>query len=133
LPVADYRDVGEKPVAAASDGLDEAWILGGIAQSFSNLADCFVEAVIEIHDCLRPKSTAQFLPGDQLSRFFQQDCQQLEGLLLQPESFAMLRQLAGSNIGIKDPKPQTLGRVLGVHDGPHTSHELDPPCGASRG
>jgi hypothetical protein len=31
LPLADYRDVGDEPVAAASDGLDEAGILGRIA------------------------------------------------------------------------------------------------------
>src|ERR1700722_17506589 len=51
-PATDDRDIGEKPVAAASDGLDEAGMLGGITQRFSDLADCFVEAGIEIDGSL---------------------------------------------------------------------------------
>ena len=78
-----------------------------IASSFlpKTAADCFVEAVIEVHDRLRPKSVAQFLPGHQFSWFFQQHGQQLEGSFLQPHPFAKLREFTGSKIGFE--KPQT--------------------------
>jgi hypothetical protein len=45
----------------------------------------------------------------------------------------MLRQFAGSNIGFKDPKPQTLGWVLGLHNNPFIEHGLDLRSDASRG
>ena len=82
LRVIDNRDLGKKPVAAASDGFDEARILRRISQRFANLADGLVETVIEVDDCLRPKLTVQFLPGDQRPRSVEQHRQQLEWLLL---------------------------------------------------
>jgi hypothetical protein len=50
--------------------------------------------VIKIHNRLRPKSAAQFLPRHQLSRLFQQHGEQTEGLLLQPDLLATLCQFA---------------------------------------
>jgi len=84
VPIADNCDVGEKAVAAARDGLDEAGVFGRISQRISDLADRLVEAMIEIHDRLWPKSTLHFFPGYELSGLFEQHRQQLEGLLLQP-------------------------------------------------
>jgi len=85
--------------------------------SDSDLADCFVEAVIEVHDRLRPKSVAQFLPGHQFSRLFQQLGQQLEGLFLQPDSFAKLREFTGSKIGFENPKLKAPDRLDGLLHG----------------
>jgi len=73
--------------------------------------------LIEVHDRLRPNPCAQFLPADQFSWPFQQHSQQLKGLLLQRQAFAMLRQLADARIGFKNPKPQTLGWVVGMLHG----------------
>ena len=128
LSAVDNRDVGEKPVAPAGDGLDEAGIFGRISQCFSNLADCFVEAVIEVHERLRPKSFAQFLPDHQLSRFFQQHGQQLEWLFLQPDPFAKLRQFTGSKIGFENPKLKTPERLYGLLHGKPDRSENSSAC-----
>src|SRR4029077_20864394 len=61
---------------------------------------------------VRPDLCAQFLPADQFSWPFQQHSQQLKGLLLQWQAFAMLCQLAESRIGFENPKSQTLGWVV---------------------
>src|SRR6266516_5224832 len=120
----DRLDVGEEPITAARDGLDEARVLGRIAERFANLIDCFVEAVVKIHDRAGPESAAQFLPGHQFSRFLEQHCQHLERLLLQPDAQAMFRQLAGSKIDFEDPKLQTPGWFVGLHGLAWQSPEL---------
>jgi hypothetical protein len=86
-----------------------------------NLADGLVEAVIEVHGRLRPKSGSQLLPGHQVARFFQQHRQQSEGLLLQPPALVLLCQFPGSKIGFESPEPQTPGWVVGLlHGNPQT-------------
>ena len=108
LPVSggvDRRNVGEEPIAATGNGLDEARILRRVAQRFTNLVDGFVEAVIEVDDRLAPKSLAQLFPGYQLSGLFQQHRQDLKRLLLQPDPQAALRQFARSKVDLEDTKP----------------------------
>src|SRR5712692_11768566 len=101
----DWGDIGEEPVAATGNGLDEARILRRVAQRFTNLVDGFVEAVIEVDDRPAPKFLAQLLPGYQLSGFFQEHRQDLKRLLLQPDAQAALCQFAGSKIDLEDTKP----------------------------
>jgi hypothetical protein len=111
LAALDHRDVGQKPIATAGNGFDEAGILGRISQRNSNLADRFVEAVIEVHERLRPKSFAKFFPDHQLSSSFQQHGQQLKRLFLQPDPFAKSRELTGSKVGFENPKPKAPERL----------------------
>src|ERR1700739_1414105 len=66
----DRGDVGEEPVAATGDGLNEARIFRRVAQRFTNLVDGFVQAVIEVDDRLAPNCFTQFLAGHQLSGLF---------------------------------------------------------------
>ena len=75
-------DVGEKPIAASRDRLDEARAFGRVAERISNLVNCFVEAVIKINNRPRPEPASQLLPVHQFSGFFQQHRENLEGLLL---------------------------------------------------
>jgi hypothetical protein len=112
LPVSggvDRGDVGEEPVTATGNGLNEAWILRRVAQRFTNLVDGFVQTVIEVDDRLAPKFLLQLLPGYQLSGLFQQHRQDLKRLLLQSDAQATLRQFAGSKIDLEDSKPQPPG------------------------
>src|SRR6266849_2375869 len=108
LPVSgrvDWSDVGEEPVAATGNGLNEARILRRVAQRFTNLVDGFVEAVIEVDDRPAPKFLAQLLPGHQLSGFFQEHRQDLKRLFLQPDAQATLCQFASAKIDLEDTKP----------------------------
>jgi hypothetical protein len=54
LVFVDSGHIGQKPIAAARDGLDETRILDRIAECFTDLADGFVEAMIKIYRRLRP-------------------------------------------------------------------------------
>jgi hypothetical protein len=71
--------------------------------------------MIKIHDRVRPESVPQFVAGHHFSRSLQQHRQQLEGLLLQSDAQPPLRQLAVSEIDLENTKPQTSGRVIGLH------------------
>jgi hypothetical protein len=105
----DRGDVGEEPVTATGNGLDEARILRRVAQCFTNLVDRLVQTMIEVDDRLAPNFLAQLLPGYQLSGFSQQHRQDLKRLLLQSDAQATLRQFAGSKIDLEDSKPQPPG------------------------
>jgi hypothetical protein len=109
--VLDHR------VAAARDGFNKARILGRISKRVSNFADGLVETMVEVHDRLRPDPCAQFLPADQFSWPLQQHRQQLEGLLLQGEAFAVFRELPKSSIGFKNSEAQTSRWVVGIRHG----------------
>src|ERR1700686_4889944 len=102
----DWGDVGEEPVTATGNGLDEARILRRVAQRFTNLVDRLVQAVIEVDDRLAPNFLAQLVPGYQLPGFSQQHRQDLKRLLLQSDAEARLRPFAGSQIGPQKRKTQ---------------------------
>jgi len=70
LPIGtvDYGDVSEEAVSATSNRLHEARALDRISEHFTNLADCLVEAMIKIHDRVRPESVPQFVAGHHFSR-----------------------------------------------------------------
>src|SRR5580700_1552289 len=85
--------------------------------------------MIEVDDRLRPDLCAQFLPSDQFSWPRQQHRQQLKGLLLQGQTLAMLRQLAESRIGFKNPKAQTSGWVGGVLHSKQIRTRISPAFG----
>ena len=99
--------------------------------------------MIEVHDRLRPKSFAKFLPDHQFSRFFQQHGQQLEWLFLQPDPFAKLREFTGSKVGFENPKLETPERLYGLLHGKPDRSEIcrlaewptgtkhSPPCRGS--
>src|ERR1700681_108998 len=105
----DRGDVGEEPVTATGNGLDEARILRRVAQRFTNLVDRLVQAVIEVDDRLAPNFLAQLVPGYQLPGVSQQHRQDLKRLLLQSDAEDTLRQVAGSKIDLEDSKPQPPG------------------------
>src|SRR3984893_13156486 len=117
----DRGDVCEESIAATGNGLDKAWMLRRVAQRLTNLVDGFVKAMIEVDERLAPNFLAQFLPGYQLSGFFQQHRQDLKRLLLQPEAQATLDQFAGSKIDLEDSKPQPPASIIGLS---HSRHKL---------
>jgi hypothetical protein len=61
--------------------------------------------VIKVDDGLWPEPIAQLLARNEFPRFIEKDSQQLERLLLQPDTFAKFRKFASSNIGFENSKP----------------------------
>jgi hypothetical protein len=80
-------DVSEEAVAAASNCFDEAGTLGRVAEGLTDLVDRLVEPVVEIHERVRgPEFLLKFLATDDLTGALEQYRQDLEGLLLKPDS-----------------------------------------------
>ena len=80
-------DVSNEAVAASSNGFDETRTLGGVAKSLTDLVDRFVEPVVEIHERVcGPELLLQFLATNDLAGALKQHRQDLEGLLLKPNS-----------------------------------------------
>jgi len=77
-----YRS--QKPISPAGNGLNKARILSAVAQGVPESADGCVEAVVEVDKGVcGPQPALQLFPGNYLSRSFQQQGKDLEGLFLQ--------------------------------------------------
>ena len=85
-----------EPIAAACQRLNERWGISRIAKRPPDLLDRGVEPVFEIDEGVGfPEPFAQFLPGDDLARAFEQCREYLSRLFLQPHAFALAVELAG--------------------------------------
>ena len=106
-------DVSEEAVSATSNGFDEAGTLGGVAEGLTNFVDRLVEPVVEIHECVRgPEFLLKFLATDDLAGVLEQHRQNLEGLLLKPDSQAALAQFASAKIHLENPKTEPPARLM---------------------
>ena len=106
-------DISEEPVSATSNGFDEAGTLGGVAEGLTDLVDRLVEPVVEIHECVRgPEFLLKFLATDDLAGVLEQHRQNLEGLLLKPDSQAALAQFASAKIHLENPKTEPPARLM---------------------
>src|SRR5262245_1790868 len=100
-------DVSEEAVAATTDSFDEAGTLGGVAEGLADFVDCLVEPVVEIHERVSgPEFLLKFLATDDLAGVLEQRHQDLEGLLLEPDSDAALAQFASTNIHLENPETE---------------------------
>src|SRR5258707_14566195 len=97
--------------------------------AFSDLAYCFIEAVIKVDDGLWPEPIAQFLARNQFPRFVEKDSQQLERLLFQPDTVG---KFASPNIGFGDSKPQSSGELTGFRHCTPTGPENSATCQLSK-
>lgn len=97
--------LGDKPIAAPRDGLDERRIVGRITQGRPELPDRHVHGVVKVPKALfRPDARLQLLARDQIPRPLQQDLQDLERLVLELDPTAGLPHLASMEIGLERPK-----------------------------
>ena len=90
------RDPGQEAVATARNRFYEARILGRAAQGFAQAADGIVQTVFEIDErILWPEPLLKLLPGDHLPWMLKESKQDLQWLLVEFNTDAMLAQLAG--------------------------------------
>jgi len=83
-------DGNDKSITTSSERLDEHWRVRRFTERFAQPLDRGIETVIEIDKCVRwPEFAAQLLPGDQLSRPFEQRPQHLERLFLEFYLFSL--------------------------------------------
>ena len=106
-------DLRKEAVAATSDSFHEAGTLGGVAQGLTYFADCFVEAVVEVHESVsRPEFFLKFLASCDLARVCKQHRQDLEGLFLKADSQAVLAQFAGTKIQFEHAKTKPPANLM---------------------
>jgi hypothetical protein len=76
---------------------DESGLLGRIAQRIAQPLDGVVETLFKIDKGVGgPDLALQFFAGDKFTRMFEQDLQDVEGLVLEPNLKAVLADLAAA-------------------------------------
>src|SRR5580658_6762188 len=106
-------DVCEETVTAARNGLHEARAFGRVSKRFTDFVNCFIEAVVEIHESVRrPEFFLQFLAGYYLARPLKQYRQNLKRLFLKANATALLVQFAGTSIQLESSKPEPTARLI---------------------
>jgi len=104
-------DRGNEPIATSRQSLNKARILRLIAERLTYLVDCPVKALIEVDKgVVGPDPLLQFLPGDQLSGFFQQRPQHLEGLVRNFQADPMLPHLPSAEIHFENAETDMVSR-----------------------
>ena len=77
-------------------------IFGVVVQRLSKLADGHTQAAVEIYEgIVQPKAVSEFLPADDLSRFFKEDDKEPARLLLQADSSPVLQELPRVGVHLK--------------------------------
>src|SRR5437899_4833458 len=80
-------DLSEEAVAAAGNGFHKAGTRGGVAEGQTDFVDRFVEPVVEIHESVcGPEFFLKFLASYDLAAVLKQDRQDMDGLVLKPDS-----------------------------------------------
>jgi hypothetical protein len=80
-------DLREEAVASTCNGFHKSGTLGGVAKGLTEFVNRFIEPVVEIHERVCwPEFFLKFLASYDFSRVLKQDRQDLQGLLLKPDS-----------------------------------------------
>src|SRR5580704_19796818 len=99
VSVGGCRYGSDETIATPGQGFDKKRTVGGIAQSIAKPLDRGVEAVVKVDKGVRgPKSGPKLLAGDDLTRIFEQDGQDLKWLVLELDPLAVLAQFGGGEI-----------------------------------
>ena len=93
----------DKTITTASQGFNEARIVGGVAEGLSDFVDGRAEGVLEVDDrVFAPDTELKIFPGDDLAGVLEEHREHLEGLALNFDSLASLPQLSGLQISLKE-------------------------------
>src|ERR1039457_4956524 len=96
---AFWKELRSPNSSSARNGLDKAWLCGGIIENLANFVDGGAQAVIEVHKRIGgPKLLTNLFSGDELARSLQEQGEQLERLRLQPDSYPLFSQLANLQV-----------------------------------
>src|SRR6185295_16800772 len=106
-------------VPPAGQGLHETRLLGGVAESVPEPLDGAVEADVEVDEGIAgPEGLADLLPCHDLARTFQEEGEDLKGLLLQPDLQPFPVQLPRARIELEVAEAVRRAGGRGFHAGP---------------
>ena len=121
------RDGADEAIASPGECLDEARVIGGVAQRLAQPPDGGVQIVFDIdEDVVRPEPPLEIVARDHLPGVFDERCQDLEGLLAEPDPHPALEELTGRQIDVEAVEVYVRGhrRVPRTADG----DTLRPPA-----
>jgi hypothetical protein len=96
-------------IPAARHGLDEPRILGRIAQRVAQLLDGAVQPGIEIDERIgRPESPSHLVARDGFAGAFDQQQQNLQGLLGELDPQTLLAELTRDTVELEDTEPRNV-------------------------
>ena len=96
-------DGSDETVAPTSEGLDEAGVVGGIAEGFADLVDGGAEGVVEVYGgVFAPETELEFFTRDDFSGVLEEGGQDFEGLALNLDSFASLPEFTALKVGFEE-------------------------------
>lgn len=106
-----FLDRRHEAIAAPRDCLDVTWMVGRIEQDFTDPHHGIVQPVIEVNKCVAlPKPGAKFLASHYLARALQQQGQDLERLLRQLHTEAVLAKLTGLQVYLENAETNNSSR-----------------------
>src|SRR5216683_1607034 len=105
----------DEAVAATRQGLYEARAFRGIVERFAEPHDGGVQAVIEVHEGITgPKVALQLFASDHFTAAFQKESEDLTGLFLELDADAMLAELPGAEVELKNAEAHRVDRQRGL-------------------
>jgi hypothetical protein len=103
----------DPPIAAAPNGLNENWVVGGIAQRVAQALDGAADGAIKIHKYIaRPKCLAEFFVGDDFVGVAEQKSQHTEGQILKMDLDPVPAEFASTQVGFEHTEPDYGRRRL---------------------
>src|SRR5882724_3483559 len=104
----------KQAITAAREGFNKTGVFGGIPEGIAQALDGGVQAMIEVYKGIgRPKPAVHFLPGNNFTGTLKEHGQNLERLLLKPDSDAIAAKLTGAKVCFKGSKADDMrDRIL---------------------
>src|SRR5882757_3473803 len=104
----------DEAVSATRESLDEARTGRGITQRFANLVNGGIQAVVEIDESVGgPDFLTQVIACNYAPGTFEQNAEDLKRLLLETHESAILAELSGRQVHLKDAKAPKPGFAAG--------------------
>jgi len=84
-------DRGDEPISASRQRLDKSRVIGGISERLPQLVDRRIQTIVEVNERVgRPVLGAKLFASDHFTGPLQQDGEDMKGLFLQLDSYALL-------------------------------------------
>ena len=104
------RDRCDEAVASAGEGLDEAGVVGGVAEGFADFVDGGAEGVVEVDGgVFAPETELEVFAGDDFAGFLEECSEDFEGLALDLDASARFPQFFCLQVGFEEAEADSCG------------------------
>jgi hypothetical protein len=118
-----HLDRCDKPVTAPCQSFNVSRSLSRIAQRIPETPDGAVEALVELDKSVGwPDAVLEFIAGDDPTRLFEQNAEDLEGLVLESDTRAVFAELTRLPIQLKGAETHLVRSWMLLSHGPLPRH-----------